>query len=196
MRKNSRRACAAFAALALILCCMTGFIFGASAADEKGSLTLWCVKDEDIVANMHWQIYRVGHRSSNDYVFDGDFAGYRATLGDRTKPMLEWDTKTVAAAGDALKFKTIADEIPFLDEGKTNEQGSVTFDGLTDGLYLVWGDTLRVGNTTYVPSAIFFANDCTIISHSLLLAPMTFTGFTALSVDIRTNFSQPYAIAA
>ena len=158
MRK-SKKISAVLCTLAIVLWFAAGLLAHvniAHAEEQTGSLTLWCVKDDDIVSNMHWQIYRVGHRSEDDYIFEGEFAGYRATLGDRTKPMLEWDTNTVASAGEALKYKTIVDKIPFLDEGKTNEQGSVTFDGLTDGLYLVWGDVLKVGQTTYIPSAIFF----------------------------------------
>lgn len=158
MRK-SKRIRAVLCTLAIVLWFAAGLLVHVNAAfaeEQTGSLTLWCVKDEDIVANMHWQIYRVGHRVKDDYIFEGDFAAYRPTLGDRTKPMLEWDSKTVADAGDALKFKTIADRIPSLAEGSTDKNGNLTFPGLENGLYLVWGDVLRVGTTTYIPSAIFF----------------------------------------
>lgn len=127
-----------------------------SAEETDGSLSLWCVKDDDIVSGMHWQIYRVGHRVADDYVFEGAFEGYRLTLGDETKPMLEWDAETVADAGETLKIFTIVDNIPFINEGWTDENGSVTFEGLSKGLYLVWGDILQKGDTTYIPAAIFF----------------------------------------
>ena len=145
-------------AIAMILWFAAGLLIydTASAAENAGSLTLWCVKDEDIVSDMHWQIYRVGYRVDDDYVFEGDFEGYRATLGDRTKPMLEWDADTVAAAGETLKVKAIVDKIDPRADGYTNSSGAVTFDGLENGLYLVWGDILKVGDTTYIPSAIFF----------------------------------------
>ena len=158
MRK-SKRIRAVLCTLAIVLWFAAGLLVHvniAFAEEQTGSLTLWCVKDDDIVSGMHWQIYRVGHRAEDDYVFEGDFAGYRATLGDKDKPMLEWDADTVAAAGEALKYKTIADEIPFDAEGKTNGKGALTFDGLENGLYLVWGDVMKVGKTTYIPSAIFF----------------------------------------
>lgn len=127
-----------------------------SAEEINGSLTLWCVKDDDIITNMHWQIYRVGHRVADDYVFEGAFEDYRPTLGDQTKPMLEWDAETVADAGETLKIFSIVDDIPFLQEGWTDEKGSLTFHNLSEGLYLVWGDVLQKGDTTYIPSAIFF----------------------------------------
>lgn len=151
--------CTILCSLAVILWCMadTVTVLSANTAGSgNGSLTLWCVKDDDIVADMHWQIYRVGHREEEDYIFEGDFAGYRATLGDKTKPMLEWDTDTVASAGEALKLKTIVDQIPNRGEGYTNAQGALTFTGLEDGLYLVWGDVLKKEKTTYIPAAIFF----------------------------------------
>lgn len=147
---------AIFIAAALVLWCMAGTIMLVSAEEATGSMTLWCVKDEDIVVNMHWQLYRVGHREANDYVFEGDFENYRTTLGDQTKPMLEWDAETVAEVAEALRRKTIVNKIDKRDEGYTNSAGAVTFSGLEDGLYLVWGDILNVGDTTYIPSAIFF----------------------------------------
>lgn len=150
------RISAIFCTLAVVLWCMAGVFLTVSAEETTGSMTLWCVKDDDIVVNMHWQMYRVGHRESNDYVFEGDFAGYRTTLGDKTKPMLEWDAETVAKAAESLKRKTIVDKIEKRDEGYTNASGAVTFSDLEDGLYLVWGDILQVGDTTYIPSAIFF----------------------------------------
>ncbi|MBR3630141.1 MAG: hypothetical protein IKN55_06685 [Oscillospiraceae bacterium] len=154
-----RKCSAVLCVIAVVLWFAAGFLMHwntASAADAEGTLTLWCVKDEDIVDGMQWRIYRVGHRVKDDYVFEGAFQGYRATLGDKTKPMLDWDAKTVTDAGETLKYKTIVDKIPSRDEGKTDKSGAVTFSGLEDGLYLVWGDWLAKGNTVYIPSAIFF----------------------------------------
>lgn len=145
-----------FITAALILWCSAGAWMNVLAAEETGSMTLWCVKDDDIVVGMHWQLYRVGHRESNDYVFEGDFEKYRPTLGDRTKPMLKWDAETVACATEALKRMTIVNQTAKRAEGFTNSSGSVTFSDLENGLYLVWGDILTVGDITYVPSAIFF----------------------------------------
>ena len=158
MRK-SMKISAVLCAFAIVLWFAAGILVhvnNASAAEQTGSLTLWCAKDDDIVKGMHWQIYRVGHRNQNDYVFEGAFADYRPTLGDQSKPMLEWDTDTVAFAGETLKFYTIVDELPPISDGVTDDAGKVTFGDLTDGLYLVWGDYLKVGSTSYYPSAIFF----------------------------------------
>ncbi len=163
MRNNaaeilSKRITALFCVMAALLCIsavMLSRVCTASAADGQGKLAVWCVRDDDIVSEMHWQIYRVGYRTDRDYVFEGDFKDYRPTLGDRTKPMLEWDAETVADAGETLKRIIIADKVPSIAEGVTDSKGCVTFSGLADGLYLVCGDILRKENTIYIPSAIF-----------------------------------------
>ncbi len=155
MIKHMKRLCSALCGLVLVFGCMAGLLMTVSAADD-GALTLWCVKGDDKVAGMQWHIYRVGHRSDSDYVFDGDFADYRLTLGDETKSMLEWDADTVADAGETLKAYTVADEIPAIADGTTDSAGRVIFSGLQPGLYLVWGEILQTGNTIYIPSAVFF----------------------------------------
>ena len=139
--------------LFVMFCCLP---LCANAADRTGTLALWCVKDDEIVDGMQWQIYRVGHREKNDYIFENEFAGYRPTLGDQSKPMLEWNAETVASAAETLRVYAILDHIPVRGEGYTNDRGSMIFSGLEDGLYLVIGDTLKKGTKTYIPSAIFF----------------------------------------
>ena len=136
-----------------ISCCIAVPV---SAAEDTGTLSIWCIKDDVILEGMHWRIFRVGHREKNDYVFDGSFAGYRPTLGDQTKSMLEWNAKTVAAAAETLRIYALLDKIPFLNEGYINAKGNLNFDGLTDGLYIVIGDQLVRDKTTYIPGAIFF----------------------------------------
>lgn len=153
---NNGKIAAVCLALVMALWCMAGTFMSASAEENAGSLMLWCVKDDDIVSGMNWHLYRVGHREKDDYVFEGDFADCRPTLGDQSKPMLQWDAETVADAGNTLKIMSIADQIPARASGKTDARGSLTFPALEDGLYLVWGETLRIGDTTYIPSALFF----------------------------------------
>lgn len=155
--KSGKLAAACFALMIAILC-MSGAFLRASAADGEtsGTLTLWCVKDDDIVSGMEWHLYRVGHREKDDYIFEGDFADCRPTLGDRTQPMLKWDAETVADAGNTLKIMSIAEEIPERANGETDARGALTFPALENGLYLVWGETLQRGDTTYIPGALFF----------------------------------------
>ena len=130
--------------------------FPAGADDRKGTLSLWCVQDEEIVSGMHWQIYRVGHREDNDYVFEAPFDGYRPTLGDQSVSMLEWDADTVASVAETLRVYAIIDKLPVRSEGVTDAQGNLQFTDLEDGLYLVIGDTLKLETKTYIPSAVFF----------------------------------------
>ena len=156
MTKRHNRTGALLCAAAVLLWCMALMLIPASAAEKTGTLELWCVKDQDIVDGMHWQIYRVGHRDKNDYVFEDRFANYKPTLGDRTKPMLEWDAETVSGAAETLRVYAITEELPNRGEGNTDEFGKLQFGGLEDGLYLVVGEILKKGTKTYIPSAIFF----------------------------------------
>ena len=48
------------------------------------------------------------------------------------------------------------------------------------------------GSRPYSPVQLTRSMACTTISHSRLLAPMMLVGFTALSVEISTNFFTPY----
>jgi len=140
----------------LMLLIMLPMYNTASAENSLGSLTLICVKDDDIVDGMHWQIFKVGYRTGDDYVFTGDFEKLRPTLGDKTKPMLEWDANTVARAAETLRVYAIVGKFQNIGYGDTDANGRITFDNLADGLYLVCGNVLTKGDTTYVPSPIFF----------------------------------------
>ena len=133
--------------------------FQADAEADTSTLSLFCLKDDEIVDGMHWQLFRVGHREIDEYVFEGDFAEYRPTLGDESEPMSKWDAETIAAAAETLRRYALADHIPNRGDGYTDEQGCLNFTDLEDGLYLVIGDRLTKGITTYIPSAIFFEVD-------------------------------------
>ena len=152
---RSRLSAAVFALLWVILCAAVPV----SAKETKGTLSLWCVKEDEILEGMHWRIYRVGHREERDYVFEGDFAGYRLTLGNRTRPMLEWSAETIASAAETLRSCVIMDKIMCRSEGDTDENGYLCFPELENGLYLVIGESLDIDAKTYIPSAIFFEMD-------------------------------------
>ena len=156
LRHLNGRAAALLCASGMLLCSLSGVLLHASAEKTDGSLTVWCATDDRTITGMHWSIYKVGERNGNDFVFEGDFADYHVTLGDRSVSMNAWDAKTVAAAAETLRVYTVVDHIPARDDGETGADGSLVFDGLEDGLYLVAGDLLVQGQYTYMPSAIFF----------------------------------------
>lgn len=133
--------------------------FPADADAETSTLSLYCLREDEIVDGMHWQIFRVGHREADDYVFEGDFSEYRPTLGDESLPLSEWDADMVAAAAETMRVYALVDRIANIGDGYTDEQGCLKFSGLEDGLYLVVGDRLTKGIKTYVPGAIFFEVD-------------------------------------
>lgn len=156
MKTIGSRLCAAVFALFFVILCTAVPV---SAEETKGMLSLWCVKDDVILKGMHWKIFRVGHREQNDYVFEGDFAGCRLTLGKRSRPMLEWSAETISSAAETLRLYAITDKIPCRSEGDTDENGYLCFPELENGLYLVIGESMDIDVKTYIPSAIFFEVD-------------------------------------
>ena len=52
-------------------------------ADEnEKSITLTCVRGDDIIEGMRWRLYRVGERQGGDFVLKGDFSAYPVDLKD------------------------------------------------------------------------------------------------------------------
>ncbi len=124
--------------------------FGTTAAEEKGSLTLHCVKDDVILENLQWDLYRVGSRSGDTFVLDGNFAGYDIVIDD-------FSDDAMAAYAKTLENIAVLDDAIMPDyEGATDANGQLTFDGLDAGLYLVCGEILEVGNSIYIPSSLLF----------------------------------------
>ncbi len=157
MKMVSRRILAVFSVMVVIIWNMAGlFMANVSAADNDGTLTVCYKNEETILSGMQCQIYRVGHRENNDYVFDGAFANYRLTFGDMDKPMKEWDSETIGTLAATLRVYAVTDKLPNDGEGVTDENGNITFTGLEDGLYLVCGNNLKIEEYTYKPSAVFF----------------------------------------
>ncbi len=122
----------------------------ASAAGETGSLTLHCVKDEVILTDMQWELYRVGSREGNTFVPEGGFASYSVIIDD-------FSPEAMAAFAETYENIALTDEnIDPIRSGATDEEGTLVFDALENGLYLVCGTTLKVDNGYYIPSSLLF----------------------------------------
>ena len=131
-------------------------VLPASADTNTGTLHLWCEEDGVILEDMEWEIYRVGSRDGDAFRLEGDFSHYAITLGDPSVPMDQWDADDLNASAFTLWHYSQIDDIPCVASGKTDQEGKVDFPGLTDGLYLVCGSRMERGNTTYIPSPLFF----------------------------------------
>lgn len=91
------------------------------------------------------QIYRVASVSETArFQLTGDFAGYtelQTYVEEGDWDRLSWNLETRIAA----------DRIKPLKTGKTGQDGTIVFDGLQQGMYLVTADACTVGDTSYFP---------------------------------------------
>ena len=134
--------------LSMLLCITFCVPFTGSCEDSNiRSITLICRKDETILTGMQWNLYRIGERSGNSFKLTGDFAGYPIDMSSITEENVEQTAKT-------LESYAVADGIAPINSGETGENGELTFSGLSSGLYLAVGRTLKVGSKYYVPSSL------------------------------------------
>ncbi len=123
----------------------------ASAAEETGSLTLTCVKDEVVLENLQWSLYHIGSRSGDVFVLDERFDSYSIVIDD-------FSDDAMAAYAKTLENIVVLEPETFIptQQGATDVNGQLTFDRLADGLYLVCGEILEAENSVYIPSALLF----------------------------------------
>ncbi len=143
---------AVFCTFGVILMFMAGLMLNVSAADDNsGTLTLTCENDDFGLADMQWQIYKVGENKGGVFALTGDFANYHVDL---SKIMEDSDSMTEAAS--TLSNYAVLDEIIPNQNAKTNGRGVVQFKGLNPGLYLAIGNKIKVGTVSYFPTPLLF----------------------------------------
>ncbi|MBR1824585.1 MAG: Cna B-type domain-containing protein [Ruminococcus sp.] len=118
-----------------------------NADENEKSITLTCVRGDDIIEGMRWRLYRVGERQGGDFVLTGDFSAYPVDLKDMS-------VENVMAAAQTLTSYAVADHIPVLAEGYTDADGKLTFGSLDTGLYMAVGTKMTIGAYTYEPSPL------------------------------------------
>ena len=92
-----------------------------------------------------FRIYRVAEVSAyGEYTLTGDFKDYPVAL---EQP----DQAGWRALASTLEGYVARDGLQPLAEGKTDENGRLTFSGLEPGLYLVTGEKHTTGGVTYTP---------------------------------------------
>ncbi len=117
------------------------------AEGEDKSLTLVCVNDDVVLAGMQWKLYKVGERrnTAQNFIQTGDFAAFQINLRNLS-------VERVTEAAQSFQAYAVANKIPPLREGITDQNGEVTFSGLDAGLYLLSGKLLKIDSYYYVPT--------------------------------------------
>lgn len=138
--------------IVIIICLTSLFVISddVQATEEvtNTSLKVICQTEDVILSGMEWNLYRVGSNiGDNDYSLEGDFKDYRVSLKNlSTSEMLD--------VANTLENYAILDAIIPLDNGKTDENGVITFADLESGLYLLSGKSVIIDDKKYIPSAI------------------------------------------
>ena len=132
-------------AFGILLWILAGaFQFYTVAAEELGSITMICQTEEGLILEgVNWKLYRVGERTDeNELELKGVFRRYPVYLGNPTESVLR-------DAAETLKYYTISGRLEPDAEDRTDANGRLKFSSLTQGLYLLVGDYVSVGETTY-----------------------------------------------
>ncbi len=115
------------------------------------SLTIHCQDDTVTLSDMRWNLYLVGeYDGQGAYQLTGVFAGYPVSLADTSASALQ-------DAADTLENYAVIDGLTPLAVGVTDENGTLTFDGLGAGVYLLSGEEQTVDGVVYEPSAVLMS---------------------------------------
>ncbi|MGN1481856.1 Cna B-type domain-containing protein [Porcipelethomonas sp.] len=133
-----------------LIICLTLIIFScfpvSAEGDKADTLTITCQKEDVVLSDMTWSIYRVADISSGKkYTFTETFSKYPVSINNLSTSQLQ-------AAAVTLETYVQADKITPLKTGKTNEDGKIVFSGLDFGLYLITGESVVVDDMYYMPS--------------------------------------------
>lgn len=144
-KKNMRR----IAILLVLFVCLTGVLPRTAMAAESPdpsrqcSLSLVCTYQLKLLQGMPLRIYRVANGTADTgFSLSGSFATIPVSLAGLTGS--GWST---AAASLASYIRP--NGIAATASGSTDATGKVLFTGLSQGLYLVVGDTLKIGINSY-----------------------------------------------
>lgn len=144
------------------LLCLTAVIFmpvaafaannDGSDAGRVGSITVTFKTDEKVpVEGADFSIYQIAeHISGQGYVITPDFSKYSISLKD-----LDADNMTDLAM--TLSAYVARDSLSPFARGTTDAEGTVTFNNIPYGLYLVIGSPIKIDKTIYSPQSFLLS---------------------------------------
>ncbi len=148
-KKAINKITAVFSAILIFIAVCTGIVH---AEQQTATLTLICKRADTILTGMNWDIYYIGQRSGDGYNLEGAFSGYPVTMDVHS-------TDSMVNAAVTLENYAIVDKIPLSFSGYIDEQGYLTFSGLSSGLYLVSGHVFNIDEVFYQPSPVLVEID-------------------------------------
>ncbi|WP_124099017.1 Cna B-type domain-containing protein [Ruminococcus sp. Marseille-P6503] len=144
--KSERFISAVISIMAAVLFSVSGFTAHAS-YEVCGTLTLICKTDDAVLSGMEMKLYRVGLRQDDgSFALDGDFAQYPVSLDDMSASAIQ------EAANTLENYASVDKLVPDVT-GATDSEGTVIFENLTEGLYLVIGAPVDIDGMRYTPGA-------------------------------------------
>ena len=118
--------------------------------DRESTLTLYFGENRTDFAEVEFSLYRVASLTEEgEYALTDDFAQYPVSLEDL-------DSSGLRSLAQTLDAYVARDTLTPLLSQETGEDGMVSFDGLSPGLYLVLGESYTQDNTVYTPSPMLF----------------------------------------
>jgi hypothetical protein len=111
--------------------------------DKSCSMTLDCSYDGSALSGMMFKIYRVADVSETAFfTLSGDFSSYKVNINNLDSS--GWNT-----AANTLANYVGFDNISALMTKTTDSKGHIDFGTVSTGLYLIVGQKITTGNTTY-----------------------------------------------
>ena len=147
MPKIQKRAAYLFLSLICVILMVSAVIPQSIYAEDGKSITLECSKDDTHIEGMRWKLFRAGERAGSEFVLTGEFAECHADLTDMS-------VENISHAAQTLESFAIARKIEPVAAGETDKNGSLTFGGVTTGLYLAVGYPVEITPYYYEPSPL------------------------------------------
>lgn len=140
----------AFAVLVLLACALAVTAVAQTIdQDRESTLTLSFGESGEGFPEVEFSLYRVASLTEEEYALTDDFAQYPVSLEDL-------DSSGLRSLAQTLDAYVARDTLTPLLSQETGEDGMVSFDGLSPGLYLVLGESYTQDNTVYTPSPMLF----------------------------------------
>lgn len=119
-----------------------------ASSTNKKDLRVICEYEGEIIPEMEISIYKAVLRNDDMLTLTGDFKDYRVRLDISSASVLQ-------EAADTLANYVVVDKIKPLQTVKSDEYGNADFSQLDNGVYLVCGKKLAIGDNIYRFSPMF-----------------------------------------